>query len=136
MFTNARPYGIIIAYRGLNVNFEDVRLIDLIIKFNGDIEDVYKNKNLSVFHGASKKLQDIYNFYVSSANDFHAVEENLKNLFSSFNYAALIINDGMKKGGLDREANELLFECLQIMLRCDELIISALRGTGDSGGAN
>ena len=40
--------------------------------------------------------------------------------------AAVIINDGMKRKGLDREANQLLLECLQIMLKCDELIIATL----------
>ena len=108
------------------MTFEQLRLTDLIQKFNADIEDVYRNKNLSVFHCASNKLQDVYNFYVTAQDDFKGVEEYLKNLFSSFNYAAVIINDGMKKKGLDREANELLFECLQIMLRCNELITAAL----------
>ena len=108
------------------MTFEQLRLVDLVQKFNADIDDVYKNKNLSVFHGASKKLQNVYNFYVTARDDFKEVEEYLKNLFSSFNYAAVIINDSMKKKGLDREANELLFECLQIMLKCDELIISTL----------
>ena len=115
------------------MNFEQLRLVDLINKFNEDIEDVYKNKNLSVFHGASKKLQDVYNFYVTAQDDFKGVEEYLKNLVSSFNYSAVIINDGMKKKGLDREANELLFECLQIMLKCDELIVATLNKSGDGG---
>lgn len=108
------------------MTFEQIRLIDLINKFNDDIEDVYHNKNLSVFYGASKKLQDVYNFYVTAKDDFKSIEEYLKNLFSSFNYAAVIINDGMKRKGLDREANQLLLECLQIMLKCDELIIATL----------
>ena len=108
------------------MTFEQLRLVDLVQKFNDDIDDVYKNKNLSVFHGASKKLQNVYSFYVTARDDFKEVEEYLKNLFSSFNYAAVIINDSMKKKGLDREANELLFECLQIMLKCNELIISTL----------
>lgn len=116
------------------MTFEQLRLIDLINKFDEDIEDVYKNKNLSVFHGASKKLQDVYNFYITAKDDFASVNDYLKNLFSSFNYAAVIINDGMKKKGLDREANELLFECLQIMLRCDELIISTLNKEENSSG--
>ena len=115
------------------MNFEQLRLVDLINKFNEDIEDVYKNKNLSVFHGASKKLQEVYNFYVTAQDDFKGVEEYLKNLVSSFNYAAVIINDGMKKKGLDREANELLFECLQIMLKCDELIVATLNKSEDGG---
>ena len=115
------------------MTFEQLRLTDLINKFNADIEDVYNNKNLSVFHGASKKLQDVYNFYITATDDFRGIEQYLKNLFSSFNYAAVIINDAMKKKGLDREASELLFECLQIMLRCDELIVRSLSG---EGGAN
>ena len=115
------------------MTFEQLRLTDLVNKFNADIEDVYKNKNLSVFHGASKKLQDVYNFYVTAQDDFKSIESYLKNLFSSFNYAAVIINDGKKKKGLDREANELLFECLQIMLRCCQLIVSTLGGNSQSG---
>lgn len=114
------------------MTFEQFRLTDLVNKFNADIEDVYKNKNLSVFHGASKKLQDVYNFYATAQDDFKSIESYLKNLFSSFNYAAVIINDGMKKKGLDREANELLFECLQIMLRCCQLIVSTLGGNSQS----
>ena len=45
----------------------------------------------------------------------------------------MIINDGMKKKGLDKEANELLFECLQIMLKCHELIVSTLGSQGKEG---
>ena len=108
------------------MTFEQLRLVDLVNKFNTDIEDVYHNKNLSVFHGASKKLQDVYNFYLTAKDDFKVIEEYLKNLFSSFNYAAVIINDALKKKLLDAEGSQLLFECLQIMLRCDELIVAAL----------
>ncbi|HIU80675.1 MAG TPA: hypothetical protein IAC67_07160 [Candidatus Coproplasma excrementipullorum] len=115
------------------MTFEQLRLIDLLNKFNADMEDVYSNKNLSVFHGASKKLQDVYNFYITAQDDFKEIEGYLKNLFSSFNYAAVIINDGMKKKGLDKEANELLFECLQIMLKCHELIVSTLDSQGKEG---
>lgn len=110
------------------MNFEQLRMVDLIEKFNADIERVYADKNLSVFSGASGKLQSVYNFYITSQDSFSSIESYLKNLFSSFNYAAVIINDGLKKKSLDGEAKELLFECLQIMLRFDELIICTLKG--------
>ncbi|MGN0818183.1 MAG: hypothetical protein ACI4L9_04360 [Candidatus Coproplasma sp.] len=102
--------------------FEDVRLIDLVDKFQRQTEEIYTTKNLSGFTKASKLLQGVYDFYITAQSDFKDIEEYLKNLFSSFNYAAVIINDGLKNKGLDREANELLFECLQIMLRCCGLI--------------
>lgn len=114
------------------MNFEQLRMIDLIEKFDGDIQRVYDDRNLSVFTGASAKLQSVYNFYVTAEEGFSSVESYLKNLFSSFNYAAVIINDAMKKKKLDDEAKELLFECLQIMLKCDQLIISTLKGPEQS----
>ncbi len=110
------------------MNFEQLRMVDLIKKFDADIQKVYDEKNLSVFSGASAKLQSVYNFYITAEESFSDIESNLKNVFSSFNYAAVIINDGLKKKTLDDEAKELLFECLQIMLKCDRLIISSLEG--------
>lgn len=108
--------------------FEDVRLLDLVDKFHSQILEVYTTKNLSGFTKASKLLQNVYNFYITAQRDFKEIEEYLKNLFSSFNYAAVIINDGIKNKGLDGEANELLFECLQIMIKCCGLIRETLKG--------
>ena len=108
--------------------FEDIRLVDLVDKFHACVLDVYTTKNLSGFTKASKLLQNVYDFYITAQRDFKEAEEYLKNLFSSFNYAAVIINDGLKNNGLDKEANELLFECLQIMLKCCSLIREKLLG--------
>ncbi len=112
------------------MDFEDLRMIDLVEKFEAAISVVHETGNLSGFTGASGLLQNIYDFYVAAGSDFKAVEEYLKNLFSSFNYAAVIINDAMKKKSLDKEGNELLFECLQIMLKCCRLICESLKSKG------
>lgn len=108
------------------MTFEQLRMADLVKKFDADMREVYNNKNLSVFQVASKKLQDVYNFYVTAKDDFKCVESYLKNLFSAFNYAAVIINDGLKNKGLDREAGVLLGQCIEIMQRSCSLIVSTL----------
>jgi hypothetical protein len=107
--------------------FEDLRMIDLIEKFNAEIEKIYNTKSLAGFQKASGMLQSIYNFHITADQSFIAVEEYLKNLYSSFNYAALICNEGIKKKHLDKEDNELLFECLQVMLKCCEVITAKLK---------
>ncbi len=108
-------------------DFEDLRMIDLLQKFRADAQEIYDTKNLGIFRQASAKLQNVYNFYVTAQNDYKAQEEWFKNLFSSFNYAAVIVNDGIKNKTLDSEAKELLIECLQIMLRCCDLIEHSLK---------
>jgi hypothetical protein len=107
--------------------FETLRMIDLVEKFNAEIEKIYYSKNLSGFQKASSLLQSVYNFHLTCDEDFTPVQEYLKNLYSSFNYAALICNEGIKKKSLDKEDNELLFECLQVMLKCCEVIITKLK---------
>jgi hypothetical protein len=110
------------------MTFEHLRMIDLVQKFNVDVEYVYNSKNLSGFQSASKKLQDIYNFHLTSKASFTEVEEYLKNLYSSFNYAAVIVNEANRRHSLDKQDNELLFECLQILLKCCQLILDKLNG--------
>jgi hypothetical protein len=102
--------------------FEELRMADLVDKFNGEIEKIYITKNLSGFQKASTMLQNIYNFHLTADASFTDIEEYLKNLYQSFNYAALICNEGIKKHSLDKDDNELLFECLQVMLKCCSLI--------------
>jgi hypothetical protein len=102
-------------------------MIDLVEKFQAEIDYIYTSKNLSGFQKASGMLQSIYNFHLTADASFVSVEEYLKNLYSSFNYAALICNEAIKKKSLDKEDNTLLFECLQIMLKCCDIIIAALQ---------
>lgn len=107
-------------------NFEDLRMADLVKKFKENIENVAESGSLSKLREASPKLQDVYNFHLTAHNSFSAQEENLKNMYSSFNYAALICNQAAKSGGLGGEDRVLLTECIQILLKCCDLVISSL----------
>lgn len=106
--------------------FEDVRMIDLIKKFESTIEKLYSTKQLSLMQKASPELQAIYNFHATSDASFIEIEQYLKNMYSSFNYAAVICNEGLKKKSLDKEDGEMLMQCLEIMLKCCELIKTEL----------
>ena len=113
-------------------DFEDLRMADLIKKFRAPIEEVANSGSLSKLKEASPRLQDIYNFHLTANSTFSAQEEYLKNLYSSFNYAALIVNDAVKNGGLAAEDKVTLTECIQILLKCCDLLISSLTGEGKS----
>lgn len=107
-------------------NFEDLRLIDLIKKFQRTAEEINSNRSLSLLNDAGKQLQDVYNFFITAHGAYEEQQEQLKNLFSSFNYAAVIVNNAVKSGGLSFDDNELLNECLQIMLKCCQTLTDSL----------
>lgn len=98
--------------------FEDLRLIDLIKKFESTVKQIEQTRSLSLLKVAGKQLQDVYNFFLTAQSPYTEQQEQLKNIFSSFNYAAVIVNNAVKCGGLSGDDNELLSECLQIMLKC------------------
>ena len=107
-------------------DFEDLRMADLIKKFRVKIEEVAASGSLAKLKEASPKLQDVYNFHVTAQSMFSAQEQYLKNLYSTFNYAAVICNDAAKKGALSEEDRVLLTECIEILFKCCELILSSL----------
>ncbi|MCD8205634.1 MAG: hypothetical protein LUD29_03370 [Clostridia bacterium] len=108
-------------------DFEDLRLVDLIKTARCGILKINETRDVSLFNKTSRDLQNVYNFYVTAKKPFTEQEEYLKNLFSSFNYAAVIVNDGIKNGGeLDDESKELLMQCIEIMLRCCDLISQSI----------
>lgn len=107
-------------------NFEDLRMVDLLGKFRKDIISIAENRTASLFKQAGADLQNVYNFHLTAQNSFSEAEEYFKNLYSSFNYAAVIINGGIKNGGLKADDNELLRECLEIMLGCCDKITEIL----------
>ena len=109
-------------------NFEDLRLIDLIKKFQRTAEGIYSSRSLSLLKEAGRQLQDVYNFFVTAEGAYEEQQGQFKNLFTSFNYAAVIVNNAVKNGGLSSDDNELLNECLQIMLKCCQTIINLLEG--------
>jgi hypothetical protein len=108
-------------------NFEDLRMVDLVQKFKGKVQEIYESKKLGGFRALSADLQNVYNFYLTANNSFLKQEEAFKSLFSSFNYAAVIINNAIKQGGLQGDDGELLAECMQVMLRSCDLICSSLQ---------
>lgn len=109
-------------------DFEDLRMIDLVERFRGDVMRIYESRSAALFKQAGADLQNIYNFHVTAEKSFIEVQENLKNLYTSFNYAAVIINDALKKNKqLKKDDSELLGECLEIMVKCCNVIISSLQ---------
>ncbi|MCD8371916.1 MAG: hypothetical protein LUD27_01285 [Clostridia bacterium] len=109
-------------------NFQDLRMADLISKFRAIIAETYETKKLSLLLGASPKLQDIYNFHITAENSFSAQEENLKSLYTTFNYAAVICNNAVKTKKLSQEDSVLLNECLELLLKCCDLLTKSLKG--------
>ena len=107
--------------------FEDLRLIDLIEKFEATVKEIEDTRNLSKLKDAGRQLQDVYDFFVTAESGYEEQQELLKSMFSSFNYAAVIVNNAVKCGGLSGDDNELLTECLQIMLKCCSTVITSLQ---------
>lgn len=108
-------------------DFEDLRLTDLIEKFKAKIELIAETRSLSSLNKAGEALQSVYNFHITAQNSYEKQEETFKNLYSSFNYAAVIVNNALKNGGLKGDDNELLNECIEIMLKCCDIITASLK---------
>ena len=109
------------------MQFEDLRLIDLIKKFESTIRQIEQTRSLASLKVAGKQLQDVYDFFITAQSPYTEQQEQLKNMFSSFNYAAVIVNNAVKCGGLSADDNELLTECLQIMLKCCQTVTASLK---------
>ncbi len=109
------------------LNFEDLRLLDLIGKFEKTVSEIVTTRNLSLLKPAGKQLQSVYDFFITAEGGYEKQQELLKNMFSSFNYAAVIVNNAVKNGSLSNEDKELLNECLEIMLKCCASVKSSLQ---------
>ncbi len=110
------------------MDFEDLRLCDLLDKVGERAGGIAQTRNVSQFSKLGQEIQAVYDFFVASSKPYEEQQPMLKNLFSSFNYAAVIINDGIKKKSLDKEAAELIGECLEIICACCENIKTSLKG--------
>lgn len=102
-------------------------MIDLVKKFKADVLKIEEMRNVSLFKHASKDLQDIYNFHLSSVKSFKSVESYLKNLYTSFNYAAVVINNAVKNKTIKKDDVTLIEESLQVMLRCCDIVCETLK---------
>lgn len=100
------------------MDFEDLRLCDLLDKVQKKAEEISATRNVSQFKELGVSIQAVYDYFVVSGKAYEEQQPMLKNLFSSFNYGAVIINDAIKSKQLDKEANALLDECLQIIVAC------------------
>lgn len=111
-------------------DFEDLRMIDLVKKFREDVLKIEETRSAALYKQAGKKLQDIYNFHITSTKSFKSVEVYLKNLYTSFNYSAVIVNNAVKNKTIKKEDVAILDEGIQVMLRCCEVIIATLNKKG------
>ena len=112
-------------------DFEDVRLCDLLDKVRSRAIGIAESRNVSEFKNLGQDIQGVYDFFVTASKPYEKEQPMLKNLFTSFNYAAVIINDGIKKKTLDKEAVTLLNECLEIIAACCGNVKKSLTGQGE-----
>ena len=104
------------------------KMLELLEKFEEDINRIQETRSAKLFKVANVDLQNIYNLHLLNDKAFKKVQANLKNLYTSFNYAAVIVNDALKKRVMDKENAELLDECLEVMIRCCIVIQNTLKG--------
>lgn len=102
-------------------------MTDLLQRMRAKVYKVKTERAISLLKDSSADLQSVYDFHVTSENSFSEIEEYLKNLYTTFNYAAVIVNDALKKKSLDGDSGELIDECLDIMLKCCDKAIEKLQ---------
>ncbi|MDE7380145.1 MAG: hypothetical protein K2N14_03735 [Clostridia bacterium] len=107
-------------------DFEDVMLCDLLKKVQKRVGEISESRKAAEFKNLGSDIQAVYNFFVTSKKDYAEQQEMLKNMFSAFNYAAVIINDAVKNKKTDGETGELLNECLEIIAACCRNVINSL----------
>lgn len=107
-------------------DFEDLALCDLLNKVEKRVEEIAQTRNASQFKELGADIQSVYNFMVTSKKPYEEEQPMLKNLFSSFNYAAVIINDAIKTKKTEKQAGEMLNECLEIISACCKNIKKSL----------
>lgn len=107
-------------------NFEDLRLCDLLKKVKEGAEDVMRSGNASSVRELGGRVQSVYDFVLTAEGDFATVQENIKNVFSSFNYAAVLVNDGIKNGKLTKDDDSLIYECMEVIVKTCNYIQSEL----------
>lgn len=108
-------------------DFEDLRMIDLLKTFRQDIVAIEEKRSAQLFKQASKDLQSIYAFHLNARDTFVGVEHYLKSLYTSFNYAAAIINDALKKKHIEEKKSAMLDECLEVMIKCCDVVTTLLK---------
>ncbi|MDE7087312.1 MAG: calponin homology domain-containing protein, partial [Clostridia bacterium] len=99
-------------------DFEDLALCELLNKVDKRVITIVETRNVSQFKDLGADIQNVYNFVITVKKTYEEQQPMLKNLFSSFNYAAVIINDAIKTKKPDAEAATRLNEGLEIISAC------------------
>lgn len=107
-------------------DFEDLALCDLLSKVERRVIEIAETRNASQFKELGADVQAVYDFFITAKKDYKEQQPLLKNLFSSFNYAAVIINDAIKTKKPEKDAGVLLSECLEIISACCKKIKQSL----------
>ena len=105
-----------------------LNMLKLLDKFEEDINKIQETRSAKLFKVANVDLQNIYNYHLLNDKAFKKVQMNLKNLYTTFNYAAVIVNDALKKRAMDKEKALLFDESLEVMIRCCIVIQNTLKG--------
>ena len=108
------------------IDFEDIALGDLLNKVQQKVRLIADTRNLSNFNDLGKAVQSVYDFFVTATKPYEEQQPLLKNLFSSFNYGAVIINDAIKSKQPDAQSATLIEECLEIMDACCKKIKTSI----------
>lgn len=102
-------------------------MLELIDAFRQDIVVIEEQRSAQLFRQASKDLQELYKFHLSQRSRFAGVEHYLKSLYTSFNYAAAIINEFLKKKHLEDKRRAMFDESLEIMIKCCDVVTTLLK---------
>ena len=108
------------------VDFEDLALGDLLNKVQQKVQLIAETRNLSKFNELGQAVQRVYDFFVTASKPYEEQQPLLKNLFSSFNYGAVIINDAIKSKQPTAQSASLIEECLEIMDACCKKIKASM----------
>ena len=106
---------------------DELKMIDLLITFRDDIIEIQEERNAKLIKPANVQLQAIYKLHVSAKSSFVKIEHYLKSLYTSFNFAAVIVSDLLKKKSLDSRTLERLDECFEVMIKCCTVMIEKLK---------
>lgn len=102
------------------------KMIDLVKNLKVSVLSFESEKSGATFKNLKSDMQEIYNLHVEENKKFKSVEEFLKNIYSTFNCLSVKFTAALKLKILTADDSAILDECIQIMLKCCDLIVSKL----------
>ena len=104
---------------------ENSRMTALLKKLRGDICSIEEVRNARLFKEAGADLQEVYKLHLSAKKYFAEADYFLQSLYRSYNFAAAVISEAVKKKIPINEVGQL-DECLETMIDCCDEIIKRL----------